>query len=48
MMIFYLQSLGCGVWDSVVSGYVPSKGTLKSDTKKELNRNHKMALDVLL
>jgi hypothetical protein len=40
--------MGYDVWNSVVTGYTPSKIPPKSAAKKELRRNNKLAMDSIL
>jgi hypothetical protein len=43
-----LKARGYDLWYSVVTGYTSSKKPPKNETKKELERNKKIEMDVIL
>jgi hypothetical protein len=47
MRVFF-QEHGFEIWNSIVSGYTTPKKHMKTTTKKELKRNHKMEMDFIL
>ena len=46
-MRVYLHSLGCGVWNAVISDYIPPK-IIRTTSQKELKKNNSKAMEVIL
>ena len=46
-MSLYLQSLGCGVWNVVISGYILPK-KVRTTSQKESKKNNSRAMEAIL
>ena len=46
-MSVYLQSLGCGVWNVVISDYILPK-RVRTTSQKESKKNNSMAMEAIL
>ena len=47
IIIVYLQSLGCGVWNGVISNYIQPK-RLRTTSQKESKKNNSRAMEAIL
>ena len=47
IMIVYLQSLGCGVWNAVTSDYILPK-RVRTTSQKESNKNNSREIEAIL
>ena len=45
-MSVYLQSLGCGVWNAVISYYIPPK-RIRTTSQKESKKNNSKAMEAI-
>ena len=46
-MRVYLQSLVCGVWNAVISDYIPPK-RIRTTSQKESKKNNSKAMEAIL
>ena len=46
-MRVYLQSLGCGVWNGMISGYIPPK-ILRASSQKKSKKNNSKEMESIL
>ena len=47
IMSVYLQSLGCGVWNAVISDYIPPR-RVRTASQKESKKNNSRAIKTIL